>query len=283
LRIVGFIGTSGTGKSHRSAWVARENHLDFIIDDGLLIRGTEIIAGKSAKKEPTKIGSVKCALFTHDSHAIDVKTAISIHNPSSIMILGTSKGMVDSIAKRLDLPPVKERIFIEDIATPDEIKKAQEIRKTQGKHVIPVPTLAIKKDFSGYFLDPLQIFRKKGQGHYQLIGEKSVVRPTFTYMGKYTISDYAIFQIVEIALTKIKGAHKISRFRVDTHPEGIYVEMDLTVVYGMVIKPLLLEVQTKVCEEVENLTALNILGVNVTAKNMILPSQAEKTLPQQNT
>jgi uncharacterized alkaline shock family protein YloU len=281
LKIVGFIGTSGTGKSHRSSWVAKENKLDFIIDDGLLIRGSEIIAGKSAKKEPTKIGSVKCAIFTSDSHAIEVKTAISMHKPSGIMILGTSIGMVDSIAKRLDLPPVQERIFIEDIATPDEIKKAQEIRKTQGKHVIPVPTFAIKKDFSGYFLDPLQIFRKKGQGHYQLIGEKSVVRPTFTYMGRYTISDYAIFQIVEIALSKIKGVCKISRFRVDTHPEGIHIEMDLTIVYGFVVKPLLLEVQKKVCEEVENLTALNILAVDVTAKNMILPYQLQENRTQQ--
>jgi len=47
--------TERTGKSHRAVWVARERGIDFIIDDGLLIRGAQIIAGKSAKKEKTKI------------------------------------------------------------------------------------------------------------------------------------------------------------------------------------------------------------------------------------
>jgi len=90
LRVVGFVGPSGTGKSHRAVWVARERGIDFIIDDGLLIRGAQIIAGKSAKKEKTKIGSIKCALFTDDAHADDVKTAIRQYNPEGILILGTS-------------------------------------------------------------------------------------------------------------------------------------------------------------------------------------------------
>lgn len=54
MRVVGFVGPSGTGKSHRAVWVARERGIDFIIDDGLLIRGAQIIAGKSAKKEKQK-------------------------------------------------------------------------------------------------------------------------------------------------------------------------------------------------------------------------------------
>jgi len=54
LRVVGFVGPSGTGKSHRAVWVARERGIDFIIDDGLLIRGAQIIAGKSAKRKKQK-------------------------------------------------------------------------------------------------------------------------------------------------------------------------------------------------------------------------------------
>jgi uncharacterized alkaline shock family protein YloU len=275
LRVVGFIGTSGTGKSHRSTWVAKENHIEHIIDDGLFIHGTSIVAGRSAKREPTKIGSVKCALFRTDSHCLEVKTAISLLNPESILILGTSVEMVESIANRLELPPVSEKIFIEDIATAEEIKKAQETRKNEGTHVIPVPTLAIKKDFSGYFLDPLQIFRKKGQGYYQFVGEKSVVRPTFTYMGKYTISDYAIFQIVEVCSLKIPGVFKISRFRIDTQPEGVYIDMDLILEYGHILKPLLLKVQQMVIMQVEKLTALHILAIDVTAKSMVLPKKQQ--------
>ena len=43
------------------------------------------------------------------------------------------------------------------------MEEARRIRTTQGKHVIPVPTFEIKKDFSGYILDPLQIFKFKGK------------------------------------------------------------------------------------------------------------------------
>jgi uncharacterized alkaline shock family protein YloU len=273
LKVIGFIGPSGTGKSHRAVWVARERGIEYIIDDGLLIKGNQIIAGTSAKKEKTKIGSIKCALFKNDYHADDIKRAIMDNNPESILILGTSDGMVEAIAKRLEFPEVSEKIYIEEVATEFEIKQALSTRKEQGKHVIPVPTFEIKKDFSGYFLDPLQIFRRKGKGRFQLVGEKSVVRPTFSYMGNYTISDYTIYQIVEYVATNIEGVNKVSRFRAENHTEGIYIEMDLVLVYGYRIRPLLREVQRKVIDEVERLTALNIKRLNITAKSLVLDNQ----------
>lgn len=270
MRVVGFIGPSGTGKSHRSTWVARERDIDCIIDDGLLIGEAQVIAGVSAKKESTKIASIKRALFLDESHANDVKNAIRDYKPKSIMILGTSDGMVESIAKQLGLPEVNEKIYIHDVASEFEIKQALATRREQGKHVIPVPTFEIKKDFSGYFLDPLQIFRRKGKGNYQLVGEKSVVRPTFSYLGNYTISDYTVYQIIEYVTSNIEGVSKISRFRLENQPDGIIVEMDLVLTYGCMIKPLLQQIQQKVKAEVESLTALNIKALNLIAKSLVV-------------
>ena len=270
MRVVGFIGPSGTGKSHRAIWVSRERGIEFIIDDGILIRGAQIVAGTSAKKEKTKIGSIKRALFTDDAHAKDVIKALEMYRAQTLLILGTSDQMVENIAKRLQLPPISERVYIHEVATEFEIKQALSTRREQGKHVIPVPTFEIKKDFSGYFLDPLQIFRRKGKGSFQLVGEKSVVRPTFSYMGNYTISDYTIYQIVEHVTSNIEGVNKISRFRAENHPDGIYIEMDLVLVYGYLIKPLMREIQKNVKEEVEKLTALNIKSLNLTAKSLVI-------------
>jgi len=270
LRVVGFIGPSGSGKSHRATWVARERDIDFIIDDGLLIKGNSIVAGTSAKKEKTKIGSKRRALFTEESHAEDVKRALKLYKPEAILILGTSDGMVESIAKKLELPNVTEKIYINEVASELEIRQAMYTRKEQGKHVIPVPTFEIKKDFSGYFLDPLQIFKRKGKGSYQLVGEKSVVRPTFSYMGSYTISDYTIYQIIEYVVSNIEGVARISRFRAENHPDGIYIDMDLVLIYGYVIRPLLAEIRKKVTEEIEKLTALNIKTMNITVKSLIV-------------
>ncbi|MCX7842996.1 MAG: Asp23/Gls24 family envelope stress response protein [Clostridia bacterium] len=270
MRVIAFVGPSGTGKSHRATWVARERGIEFIIDDGLLIRGNRIVGGKSAKRETTKIGSIKCALFSDDDHANDVKSVINLYRPEAILILGTSDGMVEAIAKRLELLPITEKVLINEVASEFEIKQALSTRREQGKHVIPVPTFEIKRDFSGYFLDPLQIFRRKGKGNYQLVGEKSVVRPTFSYLGRYTISDYTVYQIIEYVTSNIEGVHRISRFRAENHPDGIYIEMDLVLVYGYVIRPLLRHIQERVCEEVERLTALNIKALNLLAKSLVV-------------
>lgn len=277
LRVVGFIGPSGTGKSHRASWVARERGIDFLIDDGLLIRGSRIVAGSSAKRETTKIASIKRALFLDDTHAEDVKRAIELYKPDAILILGTSEGMVESIVGRLQFPKISERVYIHEVASEYEMKLALSTRREQGKHVIPVPTFEIKKEFSGYFLDPLQIFKRKGKGSYQLVGEKSVVRPTFSYLGRYTISDYTVYQIIEHVTVNIEGVHKISRFRAENNPDGIYIEMDLVLIYGYVIKPLLYEVQEKVRNEVEGLTALNIKALNVVAKSLVVEQKKTET------
>lgn len=270
MRVVGFVGPSGTGKSHRASWVARERGIEFIIDDGLLIKVNQVIAGTSAKKEKTRIGSIKRALFNEETHAKEVMSAISIHKPGAILILGTSDQMVGKIAQRLELGEISEKVYITDVADEFEIKQAITTRREQGKHVIPVPTFEIKKDFSGYFLDPLRIFRRKGKGNFQLDDEKSVVRPTFSYLGNYTISDYTVYQIVEYVVTNMKGVSKISRFRAENRPEGTYMEMDLVLIYGCPIRSLIQEIQRKLSAEVEKLTALNIKQVNVTVKSLVV-------------
>lgn len=269
MRVVGFVGPSGTGKSHRASWVARERGIEFIIDDGLLIKVNQVVAGVSAKKEKTKVGSIKRALFLDETHAQDVKNALNLHKPEALLILGTSDEMVEKIAQRLGLPEVSQKIHITDVADEFEIKQAVATRREQGKHVIPVPTFEIKKDFSGYFLDPLQIFRRKGKGNFQLMDEKSVVRPTFSYLGSYTISDYTVYQIVEYVVTNIPGVSKISRFRAENRPDGTYMEIDLVLIYGYVLRPLIQEIQVKVRDEVEKLTALNIRLVNITVKSLV--------------
>ncbi|OGO80256.1 MAG: hypothetical protein A2Y21_01515 [Clostridiales bacterium GWC2_40_7] len=278
MRVVGFVGPSGTGKSHRASWVAREREIEFIIDDGLLIKVNQVVAGVSAKRESTRIGSVKRALFLDDKHANDVKAAIALHNPEAIMIIGTSDEMVEKIALRLELPEVSQKIYITDVANDFEIKQAMSTRKEQGKHVIPVPTFEIKQDFSGYFLDPLQIFKRKGKGNYQLVGEKSVVRPTFSYLGNYTISDYTVYQIVEYIVINVPGVSKISRFRAENRPDGIFIEMDLILVYGYAIRSLIQGIQLKVKDEVERLTALNIGALNITVKSLVIePRKTENS------
>ena len=164
MRVVGFIGPSGTGKSYRALWVAKERNIDYIIDDGLLIYQSRIIAGKSAKKAPTQIGSIKTALFYEEQHREQVAEAIRDRKPQALLILGTSDGMVEKIAKNLELGKVSEKIYISDVATEFEIEQAIKTRSAQGKHVIPVPSLELKKDFSGFFWIRSRFLNEKPKG-----------------------------------------------------------------------------------------------------------------------
>lgn len=269
MKTIALVGSSGTGKSYRAMTLAYERKIDYIIDDGLLIKGNKIIAGKSAKRQKTAVTAVKTALFTHEDHRESVKAAIKERNPKGILILGTSEKMVDKIAVQLEIDPIVEYIHIEEIASEEERKIAQKQRKELGKHVIPVPTFEIKKDFSGYFVDPLKIFRKKKDDTVQ-ITEKSVVRPTFSYMGKYKISDKVISELVHYAGRKTPGIHKVSRVDIRNHREGITIDVDVVIVYGSTIRPLVRAVQKQIKWEVEYMTSLNILSIDVNVKNLIV-------------
>lgn len=215
IKVYAFVGPSGTGKSYRAQMVASEKNIEFIIDDGLLINNNRVVAGESAKKAPTKIETVKHALFYTEEEKKEIVNALKKYKPQSILILGTSDGMVQKIAANLGLPEISETIYITDVATEQEMETARRIRVTEGKHVIPVPTFEIKKDFSGYLLDPLQIFKSKGKGQKPYISEKSIIRPTFSYLGNFTISDTVFRQIVEYLSSKTPAIYKVLKTRVN--------------------------------------------------------------------
>ena len=160
MKVYALVGKSGTGKSYQAMNLCRDLDIEVIIDDGLLIYGNGILAGTSAKRQGTVIGAIKTALFTEENHRNSVMGKIHGLDPSKILILGTSDKMVHRIAKRLELPPVDEIIYIEDLTTEKERQYAKKQRHEMGKHVIPVPTFQLKKDFPGYFVDPLRIFKE---------------------------------------------------------------------------------------------------------------------------
>ena len=210
------LGHLGTGKSYRAQMVAKERDIKYIIDDGLLIKENEVIAGISAKRAPTKIETVKKALFNEPKEADEIKKAFRKHKPESILILGTSDNMIEKIMKNLGLPDLIETVYITDVATEDEMEEAQRTRVSEGKHVIPVPTFEIKKDFSGYVLDPLQIFKSKGKnGPY--ITEKSIIRPTFSYLGNFRISDLVFKQIIEYIALKADAIYRVNKVRTENN------------------------------------------------------------------
>lgn len=270
MKIYGLVGSSGTGKSYRASNLANERGILFIIDDGLLITGSQVIAGTSAKREATMIAAVRRALFMDGEHASNVKGAIEEVRPDAILILGTSVNMIRRIIDNLQLPAVEEIIRIEDIATKEEIQTARTIRSEEGKHVIPVPTLEIRKDFSGYFLHPLRILRFTEKGRKIESLEKTVMRPTFSYMGKFFIADLALESIAIHNAYKVEGVSRVTKASSVSHVGGVVINIEITVIYGYKIHEIMEEIQINIADDIVNLTGLNVLQVNVLNRNIVM-------------
>lgn len=269
MKTIAFVGPSGTGKSYRSVMVSQKYGADAIIDDGLLISHGKVIAGSSAKKEPTKIASVKHALFMRSYQVSEVKRAIKKNKVNCLMILGTSDGMVEKIAHNIGAEPIEQIIRIEDVATEEEMNMARRMRVEEGKHVIPVPTLEIKKEFSGFFLHPLRRFQKNLDTEVDSgAADKSIVRPTFSYMGDYTISDNVINSIAIHEADKIKGLLKVQNINLRKTGHGVHIDMTVFLEYGCDIFSVCRDIQLAVRDNVERYTSINARRVNILVRNL---------------
>ncbi|MDD4334226.1 MAG: Asp23/Gls24 family envelope stress response protein [Desulfotomaculaceae bacterium] len=272
MQIIALVGPSGTGKSHRATGIAHQLEAQAIIDDGLLIQGNRILAGSSAKRQPTRIGAIKSALFLEEDKVHEIKKAISDLAPAKILILGTSKEMAEKIALRLGLPAPSKFLNIEDVASEKEIRKAKYLRTQFSKHVIPAPTLEVKKSFPGTLVDPLQVFlRKRGVSGKKDWLEQSIIRPTFTFHGKLSISNHALEAIAGHAAKLVNGVNQAGKINIRVEQEGV-VTIDIAPVltYGYPLHVIASEIQERIIAAVEEMTGLQVQMVNVQVKGLSL-------------
>lgn len=272
MEVIAFIGPSGSGKSHRAQAVAFDCQAEVIIDDGLLIKGSRILAGVSAKEQPTRLGAIKTALFTDPHHAAEVKAQIAALAPSRILLISTSREMACRIAKQLELPLPTLFIDIAEVATPQEIARAKQIRRQLGKHVIPVPTVEVKSRFRGNFIEPLKTFlrrRSAPPGRPKTLWvEQTLVRPTFNLLGHFYISEKVIEQLATYLVANSVISHP--KVQVEDTSGGLTLNIEVTARYGVPWRPYLEETQVRVKEGVENLTGLAVKAVNIIVRQVLL-------------
>ena len=255
--VYGLSGKSGTGKSYHAAELCAKNEIRGLIDDGLFMMDGNIIAGVSAKKQATSIAAIKTAIFTSDAHCEEVKKAIKNEAPEKILILGTSDRMIEKITERLGLSKPLDIIHIEDITTEAEREKALKFRNENGMHVIPAPTFQVRKQFSGYFLDPRKSFGKD-----QAI-EKTIVRPTYSYLGDYIISTKVVTDIVEHIAGLVPGIAEVLWTAFDNDEQGCVVRTVVLMNKGSSFVTTAEIFQAKIFQVVKEMTAFNVLGVEV--------------------
>ncbi len=222
IKVYALVGRSGTGKSYHSKQVAMKYKIDLIIDDGLLIKKDRILAGHSAKEDPNFLTAVKTAVFDDVEHKNQVVSALIKEKYKRILIIGTSEKMIQKITKRLELPPPDKIIHIEDIATGEEIENAMRIRFTEGKHVIPVPSIEVTRSAPQIVYDSMKVFLGKKKHGKAVTSEKTIVRPEFSRPEKNEISEAVLTQMVKHAISEYDSVMKIKKVRGVKNADSTY-------------------------------------------------------------
>ena len=274
VRVFALVGPSGTGKSYHAKLLSEKLKAPLIIDDGLLIEGDAILAGRSAKREKTYLGAVKCAIFNEKSHRDEILASLAEQKGKRILILATSEKMARKIAQRLKLPLPQKVIKIEEIASPEEIEKAQLSRNIEGKHVIPVPSMEIKKKYPQIFYDKVKIFfRRKPslQGNApDSVVEKSVVRPQFSQGRKeMTISQAELGKMAHDLVKDFDEDIAIKKLAVKADASGckIVIVADLPFETQLITK--IYQLQEWVINNIEKKTGILIEDVNIVIDKII--------------
>ncbi|MGP1459035.1 MAG: hypothetical protein ACTTKL_06975 [Treponema sp.] len=267
--VFALVGQSGTGKSFRSKLLAEKYGIRAIIDDGLLIQDDKILAGRSAKREKTYMGAVRVALFDDKEHRDDVAKALKKTHIKKILLLGTSEKMVFKIATRLQLPPPQKIIKIEDIATREEIEKAIKTRTVEGKHVIPVPSIEVKRSYPQIFSNSIKVFlrkknifpgKDKNEGK---LFEKSIVQPEFSKKGRIEISEAALTQMVMHCVSECDDAVRVKKLSIKTNARGYRVIITIDVPFGTQLTGKIHRLQQYIIDKIESYTGILIEEVSI--------------------
>jgi len=268
-KTLALVGKSGTGKSFRSKLVAEKYHCQLIIDDGLLIKGDRIIAGKSAKRAENVLGAVRAAVFDDEEHQKQVAAAIQKQKYRRILIIGTSEKMVYKIAQRLNLPQPEKILHIEDIATKDEIENAMRIRYTEGKHVIPVPSIEVTRNYPQIVYDSLRVFLKGNKSWKNLFRghkdgyEKTIVRPEFSKYSKAQIGEAALKQMVVQCLSEFDSQVQVKSVSVLMKAEGYGLRVRLRIPIEHQILSTMGELQEYIADSLEKYGSIFVASVDI--------------------
>ena len=268
IEVTSLVGPAGTGKSHRAVMTAKQNGIDVIIDDGLVISRGRILAGRSANSEVNRLRAIKRAKFEDPEHRDEVVNYLTKNPPEKIMILATSDEMVAKITSRLGLNPPSKTIRITEISSPEEIEAALRERKEKKQHVVPVAKAQIQHNFAGKLVSQIRGFFK---GREKDESRNTIVKPLFSFNGKVTIGSDAILEMSRKLLELGDHVRKIRSLDIETYDDrsSLSASIDLNL-SGRSALSIAKTLQKKIRMGLSYFTGMEIRQVNIKVNEIFL-------------
>jgi uncharacterized alkaline shock family protein YloU len=178
--------------------------------------------------------------------------------------------MVQRIAERLDLPAPSRIITIEEVSTPEEIEKAMRSRRTEGKHIIPVPAVEVRRSHSRIFFNAIRIFFKKRLSIMRKadVFEKTIVRPLYATQGRVAISEQVLSQMVYHCVDEFAPSVRVTRITLLQGPPAYSMDVHLLVPYGIEIAGMLHNLQSYIISSIEGYTGVVMDRVNIIVEQL---------------
>ena len=275
ITVYALVGESGTGKSFRAKLLTQKYGIELLIDDGLLIRDDKILAGHSAKREKTFLGAVKVAVFDDKEHRDEVARVLQRIKFKKILILGTSEKMVIKIATRLQLPPPTKIIHIEELATKEEIEQAKRSRNVEGKHVIPIPSMEVKRNYPKIFYDKIRMVLKGNKSPLGVksskVYEKSVVRPEFSKKGRIQMSESALAEMCQNCISEFNPDIVVKKLTIKTDLQCYRFIILIDVPFGTQLSGQMHKLQQYIIENIERFTGILLEEVSIIIDKITQP------------
>ena len=111
-------------------------------------------------------------------------------------------------------------------------------------------------------MDPIRRFIGFGGKSGAAASERTVVRPTYSYLGKYEISDRVILDIAGHICMSSEAVRKVSRLHLSKTERGIRIEMSL-LMKGRGTLEKAEEIQRRTALAVGEMTAFNVEDVRI--------------------
>lgn len=260
MEVFSLSGPSGSGKSTSALSFAHKHKIPAIIDDGLLIFNGQKIAGTSAKFEKNSITAIKRATFYFKDHVKEIQMAVNNYYIDRILIIGTSDRMTKLIASRLNIGEIQQYFHVEDVRSSSEIKIAQFIRKTEGKHIIPIPYQQVDQNFFKKLIyRGVEIISPKKER----IGENTIVHPDF-HRDAIKIHKKAFTDIIKIIVMNYEDIEECRTVQFDI--QGLPVlKTAITIKYPLHSN--LIEMTENLQKEIRN-HFINLLNIELHSINL---------------